>query len=151
MATVLTKRQRTILGYLLDHLIPVGNGMPAAGEVGVAEYLESSCVKSVDLVRTVAKFVEQADDFSNSNHNQPFDSLSSGQRDEVLQRIEATDPDSFGELVTYAYSGYYTSPIVVALLGLDAGPPQPTGFPMKPFDPSVLDQVRQLGPLYRQV
>ena len=151
MTTVLTDQQRAVLGLVLDRLIPAGLDMPGAGEVGVTEYVESLCKASAEVAQAVAKLIEQADDVANADHSQAFDSLSTGQRDEVLRQLESADPDSFGELVRHTYSGYYTDPTVVGLLGADAGPPQPGGFPIKPFDPAIVDRVRKLGPLYRQV
>jgi hypothetical protein len=52
--------------------------------------------------------------------------------------------------VQHTYSGYYSHPTVIRLLGLEARPPQPRGYHLEPLDFTLLDNVKQRGSLYRQ-
>ena len=47
------------------------------------------------------------------------------------------------------YSGYYSDPAVLSLLGEDS-PPQPHGHPLDPFVNDLVDRVRRSPFTYRQ-
>ena len=151
MSALLTDYQREMLTRLLDRLIPPEGDMPGAGQVGVADYMESVSRRSPHEARTLLDTLKQADALAGSRHLKAFRDLSGPQQDAVLKEVEDRNPNLFLEFVHHTYSGYYTNPSVVGRLGADAGPPQPRGFPIKPFDPSIVDQVRKLGSHYRAV
>ena len=49
------------------------------------------------------------------------------------------------------YSGYYSNPAVIRLLGLEARPPQPRDYVLEPLDISLLEPVKQRQLIYREV
>ena len=103
------------------------------------------------MVGTLLDTLKRADAVAGSRHQKAFCDLSEPHQYTVLKGVEKESPDLFMEFVRHTYSGYYTNPSVVGRLGADAGPPQPRGFPIEPFDPSIVDQVRKLGSRYRAV
>ena len=62
----------------------------------------------------------------------------------MLRAVEAAQPRMLATLVDYTYRGYYTQP------AQRARPPQPIGYELPPFDPSLLDQQRQRAPFWRR-
>ena len=151
MTTLLTDHQRETLTVLLDRLVPPRGEMPGAGQIGVADYVESVSRGSPRVARTLLDTLKQVDAVAGSRHQKAFRNLSGPQQDDVIKELGRGSPDLFRQFVGHTYSGYYTNPEVVGRLGADAGPPQPRGFPIKPFDPSIVDQVRKLGSGYRAV
>jgi hypothetical protein len=124
---------------LLDTLLP-GDGDFPPGHI-VAEALAAHDRFAPALAKVLALLPE---DFA----SQPREA-----RDATLAAIEATHPEAFGALVLAAYSLYYTHPTVAAVLeagtGYRAGPPQPGGHALAPFDPELLAIPAARAPLYR--
>lgn len=133
---------RDLLAAVLDRLIPAGGGLPGGGAVAVDHVLRA--MRQADLAALLAA-VEQAPHSSDG-----FTALPPAERDALLQRVEAAQPAAFERLVVQAYCGYYSDPAVLQGLGLDPRPPQPRGHLLEPFDPSLLERVRQRPPIYRQ-
>ena len=48
---VLTDAQRELLTRVLDRIVPAGDGLPGAGELGVAEFVESAGCSSPGQTR----------------------------------------------------------------------------------------------------
>lgn len=82
-----------------------------------------------------------------------FAALAPALRTRVVRGIEANETRLFDSFVVGAYSLYYTHPDVAAVLaqvtGYRAGPPQPGGHALAPFDPALLAIPAGRGPLYR--
>lgn len=82
-----------------------------------------------------------------------FSAIAPDARTMVLQALETEAPQLFDRLVVGAYSLYYTHPAVAGVLarvtGYRAGPPQPGGHALAPFDPAMLAVPAARGPLYR--
>ena len=85
---------------------------------------------------------------SHARQGREFAALSDDERDAVLREVESSRPEFFDELLVQTYNGYYGHPEVARLLGIGS-PPQPRGYVLEPFDPSLLERVKQRPPLYR--
>lgn len=108
-----------LLVMVLNHLIPQDGGMPAAGDLGVAHFIEEAASVAPDLdvsIRKVLGALPDADTFTR---------LSEAEADRLLQQVENADAHSFGLMVQATYAGYYGHPEVLKVLGwvdpLDAG------------------------------
>ena len=159
---VLTDAQRELLTQVLDRIVPAGDGLPGAGECGVADFVESASgskqgqdrrprgggnPSATRLLVDGLKLIEM-----NAEHRASgaFAVLDGDAQDEVLRAVESESPEFFDELVRLTYVGYYSQPRIVAALGLEARPPQPLGFELEQADLSPLDNVRKRGPVYRE-
>lgn len=124
---------------LLDTLLPGDNDFPR-GQI-VAEALATHDRFAPALARLLALL---PGDFATQTPEA---------RVKTLQAIETTHPEAFAALVLAAYSLYYTHPQVAAVLeastGYRAGPPQPGGHALTPFDPALLAIPATRAPLYR--
>lgn len=145
----LSSAQRELLAAVVDRIIPPGDGVPGAGEVGVGEHVEGICgisPKTRALLTNGLKAIEAA---SGQAHSQEFVSLSEGERTAILKRVESERAEFFAALVRETYSGYYSSPAVLRAKGLPLAPPQPVGYEIEPFDAALLEGVRRRGKAYR--
>ena len=95
--------------------------------------------------------IKQADAPAGSEREKSLRYLSGPQQDAVVEVVEKRSQHLCLEFVRHVYSVYYTDSEAAGRLDAGAGPPQPRGFPVKPFDPSIVDQVRRLGSGYRAV
>jgi succinate dehydrogenase flavin-adding protein (antitoxin of CptAB toxin-antitoxin module) len=143
--------QRELLHGVLNRIIPAADAFPGAGDLGVVAYLDTVIGRSAELRWLFSRGVTQLDIISQELYAQAFGNLSDDQQDAVLRRVEATCPEFFAALVTHAYSGYYSNPLITRLLAIDVRPPQPQGYELEPLDLSLLDRVRQRKPVYRPV
>jgi len=142
--------QRELLVSVLNRLLPAAGPFPGAGDLGVVSYLDRVVRQSAMLKRLFAQGLLQITLASQTQYAQPFTALLEGQRDAVLQHIEVAAPEFFEALVTHTYSGYYSQPTIVRLLGLEGRPPQPHGYELEPLDLTLLDTIKQRPPIYRQ-
>lgn len=69
--------------------------------------------------------------------------------------VEAAHPAAFASLLTGVYTAYYTDPVVRGAIeratGYSAGPPQPKGYELPPFDPAVIAAPASRAPFWRKV
>ncbi|MEI6099739.1 MAG: hypothetical protein WCS20_15890, partial [Alphaproteobacteria bacterium] len=72
---------------------------------------------------------------------------------DTVRKLERDQPAAFAALLTGVYSLYYTDPGVAAALarltGYQTRPPQPEGYHLTAFDPSILTIPATRAPLYR--
>jgi len=142
--------QRELLVSVLNRIVPAAGAFPGAGDLGVASYLDRIVGQSAALRRLFAQGLVQITLMSQTQYAQPFTMLLEEQRDAVLRQVETTAPEFFEVLVTRTYSGYYSHPTIVRLLGMEGRPPQPRGHHLEPLDLSLLDNIKQRQPIYRQ-
>lgn len=137
---VLTPEQGHLLATVLNRLIPADEAMPAAGDAGVAGYIDQVLRDAPHLRRPVIDALDEL-------HGGGFIRLSAAAQDKQLRRLASDRPESFEILLHAAYAGYYSDPGVLAAAGwapADSAPPEP-------FDHTLLDAVRKRGPIYRDV
>ena len=142
--------QQMLLSAVLNRLIPATDDFPGAGDLGIASYVDMVVGRFADLRRLFAEGLTHIALASQARQGQEFIDLADDHKDAVLRRVETLHPAFFEALVQHTYSGYYSHPTVIRLLGLEARPPQPRGYHLEPLDLTLLDNVKQRGPLYRQ-
>ena len=76
--------------------------------------------------------------------------LPPSQKDALLRDLEAADGATFSAVLELVYLAYYGDPRVHRRVGWRGGPLQPDGFPLAPFNPEILQAVRQRKPFWRQ-
>lgn len=142
-ATALTGSQSGMLVRVLNRLIPTDGAMPAAGESGIAAFIEKAVAAAPHLRRYIITVLTALPDADILNL------LSDTELDELLRRIEAEHRDAFEFLIQATYAGYYGHPEVQAALEwVDFEAPQ---VPFATFDLALLDNVRERGFPVRQV
>lgn len=141
--------QRELVTGVLNRIVPASGAFPGAGDLGVAGYVDGVVGRSPELRRLFAQGLMHIAIVSQQRFGQEFVSLSEADQDAVLRQVESSQAEFFNALVTHTYSGYYSHPTVIRLLGLEARPPQPRGYELEPLDLSLLERVKQRGQKYR--
>jgi hypothetical protein len=142
--------QQLLLRHVLNRLVPASDDFPGAGDLGVATYVDTVVGRSAELKRLFSQGLTHIAMISQAQQAQEFSDLAEDQKDAVLRQVETLHPAFFETLVQHTYSGYYSHPAVIRLLGLEARPPQPRGYHLEPLDLTLLDNMKQRSPLYRQ-
>ena len=119
---VLTDAQRDLLTQVLDRVVPAGGGLPAAGELGVGEFVESVAGSSAVQTRLLVDGLTRIGIAVESHGSGAFGELDDEARDEALRAVESDAPEFFDELVRLTYVGYYSKPT-------NRGGPRPGGAP----------------------
>ena len=147
----LDKHDRDVLGAAMDEIIPAGNTMPAASEVGSVDYLDKLAGRDKQAAQRLRESLTALEELSYKRFQAIFLSLSHEQRIESLTALEKGNMDDFKVLRDYVYEAYYTRPTVWKLLGYEFYPTNMSGPHMKPFDEAVLADVRKKPKYYREV
>jgi hypothetical protein len=137
--------------HVLNRLVPAGNGFPAAGDLGIVEYLDAVVGASVRLKRRFTEGLARIEIAGQEEGQAGFANLSDDKKDEVLRQVESGLPEFFASLVQQTYNGYYTNAAVLEVLGPEVRPPQPLGHEVEPGDLGLLENVRKRGRAYRLV
>lgn len=138
--------ERLDLEAAMDEIIPAGDGMPAASEIGGVEYLE----RVAETDAKVTGEIKAALAALGRQSARPFHELDHEARVRALKKLEGQDPEQFGHLRDYVYESYYTQPRVWKLIGYEFYPTDHAGPRMEPFDESILEDVRKMPKLYRE-
>lgn len=155
---VLTAAQRATLTAIQNELVPPEGELPGAGESGGAAavdgYLHAQPPLQINVLTVLAAVdvsaqSHAAEPSSSASPASAFAALPAAARVAVLRAVESEHPEPFRTLVELTYTAYYTNPSIQALLGPDAQPPQPHGYPPPPpFDPRRLERIKQRGQLW---
>lgn len=144
-------RERDLLRVTMDEIIPAGDGMPAASEVGGVDYLEQLASRDKQTAKELRESLSALERLSKKRFNGSFLSLSHEQRMESLSSLEKEDAGAFKALRGYVYEAYYLQPRVQILIGYESHPTNQGGPHLKPFDEAILAEVRKKPKSYREV
>lgn len=142
---ILSDDQRALLTAVLNRIVPAQNEMPAAGDLGIGEFVASVAAGSSAKRRSLLDGLVRIE-LAASERGGAFTSLTGDTQTEALRAVQAAYPEFFQELVTQTYRGYYTNERVFELLSYRA--PNREGYNPIPFDESLLEPVRQRGQVW---
>jgi Gluconate 2-dehydrogenase subunit 3 len=137
------------LKTIMDLIIPAGDGMPSASQAGGLTYLESLMQSDKAAATDIAKALAVAEAFSERSFQKSFGQLTQEEQITVLKEMENTANGVFDLLRAYVYESYYTQPAIWKLIGYELYPTDHTGPHLKPFDESLIADVRKFPKLYR--
>jgi Gluconate 2-dehydrogenase subunit 3 len=147
----LDARQRNLLSAAMDEIIPAGDGMPAAGEVGGVDYLNRLARRDKEVANELRRSLSALERLNREQFRSSFLSLNREERVESLIAFQHQDKESFQMLRDYVYEAYYLQPRVRELIGYEFYPTDRTGPRMRAFDEAVLAEVRKKPKYYRVV
>jgi hypothetical protein len=146
---VLSTEQRALLRCVLNRLVPPHGALGGAGDLDAGDSIERTLSASPRLRRLFLDGLTQITVTAVRMAGADLCALALEQQTRVLQQVEQARPVFFAALVEHAYRGYYTRPVVQRALG--SRPPQPIGYDLPPFDPSILEKQRERAPFWRRV
>jgi hypothetical protein len=138
-------RDNTLLSSILDRIIPPVDDLAGAGGLDLESELHRM---STEHTKYTGVMEQAIGEISNS--------LSSGEPDQneltnAIEQLEKSNPQLFTLLLELVYLAYYSDPRVHERIGWKTGPLQPDGFPMEPWDESVLEKTRKREPFWTKV
>ena len=142
--------QISMLKAVLNRLVPPGGNFPGAGDLDLIDHLDHVACASPRARRMFLEGVRQIALESERRHGKEFEALASGEQDAVLRHVETGHRPFFEAFVGEVYQAYYSHPTVVALLGLDARPPQPLGHALPLFDAAIMRSTAGRAAIYRK-
>ncbi|MQF70162.1 gluconate 2-dehydrogenase subunit 3 family protein [SAR202 cluster bacterium AD-804-J14_MRT_500m] len=146
----LSEVQRKTMTAVLDTILPAGNGLPGAGQLGIGQYLDRVIGESPEMKNLFSAGLSSITMASEEKLGMGFCELGDEDKTNLLKEIEENDSIFFRNLILHAYNGYYTNPHVLKILGLGARAPQPQGYRLESDDLNSLQQVRNRGQIYRE-
>ncbi len=147
----LSERDRKTLAAAIDEIIPASDGMPSAGQVGGVQYLDRAARENREIADELHKSLDALNGTSQKRFGKGFTALSHQEKVQALSSLEQLDAAEFAALRDHVYESYYTQPAVWKKIGYDFHPTNEGGPMMKPFDESVLAEVRKKPKYYREV
>lgn len=149
-AAPFSERERAILLAAMNEIIPASDGMPAASDAGGIAYLERVAAADGNVASELREAIAALNRSSEASFQRRFDQLDHATRVSALKDLEQESPIELAHLRDYVYESYYTQPAVWKLIGYEFYPTNRPGPHMKPFDDSILENVRKMSPLYRE-
>jgi hypothetical protein len=140
LAPAVDVQLRGRLRRVADVLIPAGDGMPAASEVGVADrQLDRVLAARPDLAAPLARAVAEIDGVDD--------------HDSWLERLRSRDPVAHGALLLVVAGGYYIDADVRRRLGYDGQQPVEVRPEIIPnyVEEGLIDPLLARGSIYRPV
>jgi len=151
-ASALNPHERALLRSAMDEIIPAGDGMPAACEVGSMAYLDELTVTYPKVANELHGSLSALEALCRRSQHAPFSKLMHGQRVEVLAALEKQDPSAFSSLRQLVYEAYYTRQAVWKRIGYTFYPTEGMGPPVKKvWNDAVLAKIRKKPKGYREV
>lgn len=148
---VLSSSLQKTLSAAMDEIIPAGDGMPAASETGGLNYLLKLFEQFPDLAKKISTGLTDLNDQCIKKLGKDFTGIRSEERISLLQEQEKNNPAFFNQLRDYTYESYYLSPQVWKLIGYEPHPTMSAGPIMEAFDEKLLDRVRTLPTIFKDI
>ena len=145
--SIFASAQRDLLRAVLNRIVPAGGDLTAAGDLGVGDFVEEVAAETSVHRRLFIDGLVQIE-LAAAERGGAFVTLAAAVQTDVLRAVESRSPAFFQALVTQTYRGYYTNETVFNLLKYRA--PNRQDYRPRPFDESLLEPVRQRGPIWVQ-
>lgn len=148
---VFSPAQRSLLSEVINRIIPAQDKLPAAGDLGIADYIEEAAAATPESTRLFNDGLAQIGVAAGRDSAGIFEVLSNAAKDDLLRSIETANPVFFEQLVLQTYNGYYTNSEVFELIGYSLPKLAPPGSQPELLDVSLLDQQRKREPFWKKV
>lgn len=142
---------RNALKTVMDLMIPASDGMPSASEAGGLAYLERLMQHDKNAAIDITKGLDVANAFSERSFQKSFSDLDKNNQIAVLKQMEDSALGVFDALRAYVYESYYTQPAIWNLIGYELYPTDHMGPHLQPFDDSLVENVKKMPKLYKDV
>jgi len=146
----LTAGETDTLKAAADEIIPAGDGMPSASEMGGVDYVRKLVEHEPTISGDIRRSLTALEKGAREKFKKPFDQIDRQSRVELLTNLEKSSPHVFAMLRDSIYESYYTQPRIWKLIGYEFYPTDHPGPHMEPFDEAVLSEIRKRPKFYRE-
>ena len=146
----LTDSDKRNMRVVMDRLVPAVDDLPGAGSMGLLDEVERMATEHDRYRVSLVRFLDALTLDMSVEAEGGFLALSGEQQDEAIREIEESIAKDFANVLEVVYLAYYSKPEVHSRIGWRTGPLQPLGFTLPPFDESILENVRQREPFWKQ-
>jgi len=152
---LLSEAQQRTLAAWAERLIPAADSWPSADEVDAHMYADNSAARSPLLRSMLLRAVELVERQARAAHGHAFAECDAGAREQLLGALtEGEDAVLFDLVLELVFEGYYRDPRVLEVVeertGFRVKAPV-EGVALEPFDESLLERVKGLPPMFREV
>lgn len=146
----LTDKQQKTLDVALDCIIPAcpERSLPGASQVGVWAFIQRL---AKDEAAGVVQDIEWLDAASEALVGESLAGLAQDRAMDCLTRLRDAHPGQLDRLARLTMSCYYQQDRVLSGIGMEPRPPFPLGHTVVAGDLSLLEPVKQRGPIFRDV
>ena len=146
----LNEKQQQVFDIIIDCIIPASpeRSMPAASEVGVWAFIVRL---ANDEAATIAKGVDWLDAESAAWLGESITRAEHARVVACMAHLRELHPGCLDRLARLTMSCYYQHDAVLRGIGMEPRPPFPLGHTVAAGDLTLLDPVRQRGPIFRSV
>jgi hypothetical protein len=149
-----TAQQRTLAAWA-ERLVPAEGPWPSAAAVEAHMYADNCAARSPLLRSMLLRAVDLVDREARADHGRGFAECGEDERDELLRGLESgEDAVLFDLVLELLFEGYYRAPQVLEVVeqrtGFQVMAPV-EGVEIEAFDESLLERVKGLPPLIREL
>ena len=139
----LSAAEQDCLRCIAGHMIPASEayGVPGADDAIIFADMVRSIGRDGPALAALLRSVDAAAG--------RLSVLDAADQASLLARLRGAEPAAFVVLEAIVSRAYYRDDRVLASIGMEARPPFPLGYELPATDWSLLDPVRQSGPLWR--
>ena len=101
---ILSAGQRGLLSAVLNCIVPAQGNMPAAGDLGIAQFVEMFAAESANRRRLVLEGLVRIE-LAAAERGGDFSGLSAEAKTDALRAVESSSPVFFQFLMTQTYRG----------------------------------------------
>lgn len=137
------------LTILLDQIIPSDphRGKPSAADVNVVAYIQE---RDPEMMKDIEEEMDELSEQAKSTYSDELQNLSPEQQTDVINQAREKEPRFYTRLAVHTVTAYYQNEQVLNSIGLQARAPYPKGYTVRKGDLSLLEPVRQRGPIWRK-
>lgn len=145
----LTDEQAETLKTLVGLMIPASEtyGVPGADDPQIFGEILVAARKHAGVVSEALTTFAQA---AETDLAKPFTEVTTAEGQEIVNRVQALQPRWVAVLVSITVECYYRDARVMASLEMPPRAPFPEGYDVPQGDWSLLDPVRERGPIWRR-
>lgn len=150
-AKVLNPDLQVILTAAMDEIIPAGEGMPSASEAGGLNYLLNLLERLPEQAKQLSIDLTDLNNLCHDKLKKDFAEITPNERTALLQQQEKYNAPFFNQLRDYTYESYYLSPHVWKLIHYEPHATLSSGPLMEEFDERLLERVRMLPKIFKDI
>lgn len=151
---VLDPDRAALLRAWTSALIPASGQLPAAGDVGAAEYIDATAFLAPRIRGLLLDALRAVDNLASRNAGRALVDCDPRRQVAILREFEAVDgTGAFSMVRELTYEAYYAHPRVLNVLGSTTGwraDAAVSGSALEEFDEALLARMKKVKPHYRK-